>query len=357
MKRFKHLFEVIVDYENLWQAYKNAAKGKRFRREVLAFTRNLEENLITIQNELIYKIYEVGRYREFHIFEPKKRLIMALPFRDRVVQWAVYRVIEPLLNRQFIQDSYACRKGKGVQVAADRLQYWTQKLTRGYERPYYLKLDISKYFYRIDHDVLLSILHHRFEDLNLMWLLEKIIRSEHTKFGVPLGDHGFEQERIDGMGMPIGNLTSQLFANLYLNELDQYVKHELHMHHYIRYMDDIIILHPDKLVLRDALEEIDLFLRFELRLQMNNKTTIRPLSTGIEFVGYRIWPTHRKLKKKTVKKMKKRLKYLRKTYAKGKVSLDDTRSTIMSYLGYMKHANCYRLKNKVLQDFVLTKGS
>ncbi|WP_100523430.1 RNA-directed DNA polymerase [Mycobacteroides abscessus] len=355
MKRFKHLFERIIDYENLYLAYKQAAKGKRFRNEVLAFTKNLEENLITIQNELIYKTYEVGRYREFHIFEPKKRLIMALPFRDRVVQWAIYRVIEPLINRQFIADSFACRKGKGVQSAADRLQYWVRKMSRSHDKPYCLKLDIAKYFYRIDHDILLSLLHHKLHDPDLMWLLEKIIRSEHTKFGVPLGDHDFEKDRVEGMGMPIGNLTSQLFANLYLNELDQFVKHELHMHHYIRYMDDVVILHPDKKVLHTILEEIDLFLRFELKLQLNNKTSIRPIFQGIEFVGYRIWPTHRKLKKKTVKKMKSRLRFLRKAYQRGEVSLDDTRSTIASYLGYMKHANCYRLKKKVLREFVLVR--
>ncbi|WJQ15787.1 reverse transcriptase/maturase family protein [Geobacillus stearothermophilus] len=317
---------------------------------------NVEENLIQIQNELIYKTYKVGRYREFYVYEPKKRLIMALPFRDRVVQWAIYQVIEPLFDRQFIKDSYACRKGKGVQAAADRLQYWMRKLDRSCENPYYLKLDISKYFYRIDHDVLISILRRKIKDEDLMWLLETIIHSEDTKFGVPLGDHDFEQERIDGVGMPIGNLTSQLFANLYLNELDQYAKHELHAHYYIRYMDDVVILHPDKRELWKMLEEIDIFLRSELRLQLNNKTAIRPIRQGIEFVGYRIWPTHRKLKKKTAKKMKRRLRYLKRAYARGEVDADDIRSTLMSYLGLMKHANCHRLRQKILRGLTLKRG-
>lgn len=355
MKRYSSLFEKIFDFENLWIAYKNAAKGKRFRGEVLAFTKNLEENLIIIQNELIYKTYEVGRYREFHIHEPKKRLIMALPFKDRVIQWAIYQVVEPLLNKQFIYDSYACRKGKGTQAASDRLQYWVRKMSRAHHQAYCLKMDISKYFYRIDHNALLSILHRKLNDPDLMWLLEKIVRSEDTRFGVPLGDHDFEKERIEGMGMPIGNLTSQLFANLYLNELDQYAKHQLRLRNYIRYMDDIAILHPDKKFLHGVLEEIDLFLRLDLRLQLNNKTSIRPLSQGIEFVGYRVWSTHRKLKKKTVKKMKSRLRYLRKAYTRGEADLDDTRATIASYWGYMKHANCFNLKKKVLGDFVLTR--
>ncbi|MGG3958432.1 reverse transcriptase domain-containing protein [Bhargavaea massiliensis] len=356
MKRLGNLYEQIIDYENLWKAYLNARKNKRFRGDVLEFTHNVEENLIQLQNELIHKTYKVGRYREFYVYEPKKRLIMALPFRDRVVQWAIYRVIEPLFDRQFIKDSYACRKGKGVQAAADRLQYWMRKLDRSYENPYYLKLDISKYFYRIDHDVLISILRRKIKDEDLMWLLETIIHSEDTKFGVPLGDHNLEQERIDGLGMPIGNLTSQLFANLYLNELDQYAKHELHLRCFIRYMDDIIVLHESKQELQKILEEIDIFLRSELRLQLNNKTSIRPISTGIEFVGYRIWPTHRKLKKKTAKKMKRRLRYLKKAYARGEVSADEVRSTLMSYLGYMKHADCYKLKKKILRDLVLVRS-
>lgn len=356
MKRLGNLYAQIIDYENLWNAYLNARKNKRFRGDVLEFTHNVEENLIQIQNELIHKTYKVGRYREFYVYEPKKRLIMALPFRDRVVQWAIYQVIEPLFDRQFIKDSYACRKGKGVQAAADRLQYWMRKLDRSYENPYYLKLDISKYFYRIDHDVLISILRRKIKDEDLMWLLETIIHSEDTKFGVPLGDHDFEQERIDGVGMPIGNLTSQLFANLYLNELDQYAKHELHARYYIRYVDDVVILHPDKRELWKMLEEIDIFLRSELRLQLNNKTAIRPIRQGIEFVGYRIWSTHRKLKKKTAKRMKRRLKYLKSAYARGEVSADEVRSTLMSYLGYMKHADCHRLRQKVLKNFVLKRG-
>ncbi|MED3732568.1 reverse transcriptase domain-containing protein [Geobacillus stearothermophilus] len=356
MKRLGHLYERIVDYENLYNAYLNARKNKRFRGDVLEFSHNLEENLIQIQNELIYKTYKVGRYREFYVYDPKKRLVMALPFKDRVVQWAIYRVLEPVFDRQFIYDSYACRKGKGVQKAADRLQYWLRKLDRGRKNPYYLKLDISKYFYRIDHDVLMGILRRKVKDQDVLWLLEKIVRSEDTKFGIPLGDHDFEQERIDGVGMPIGNLTSQLFANLYLNELDQYAKHELHLHYYIRYMDDVIVLHESKQELRKVLEEIDIFLRSELRLQLNNKTAIRPIRQGIEFVGYRIWPTHRKLKKKTAKKMKRRLRYLKKAYARGEVSADEVRATLMSYLGLMKHADCHRLKQKILRDFTLKRS-
>jgi len=172
-----------------------------------------------------------------------------------------------------------------------------RKHERSHQKPYYLKLDISKYFYRIDHDVLMNILRNKIKDRDLLDLLEVIIRSEETKFGVPLGDHHFENERIEGMGMPIGNLTSQLFANLYLNELDQFVKQEMKLQHYIRYMDDVVVLHHDKDELHRILEEIEMYLNYDLKLQINNKTAIRPISTGIEFVGYRLWTTHQKLKR------------------------------------------------------------
>lgn len=357
MKRVGQLFERIVDYENLFEAYLNARKGKRFRGEVLDFTNTVEEELIQLQNELIYETYKVGRYREFYVHHPKKRLIMALPFRDRVVQWAIYQVIEPYFERQFIKDSYACRKEKGVHKAAERVQYWLRKMDRQKGRTYYLQMDISKYFYRIDHEILLSIINRTIKDKRVMRLLEKIIKSEDTKFGIPLGDHFYEQERLDGIGMPIGNLTSQLFANVYLNELDQYAKHEMKIKYYIRYMDDIVILSKDKKELREILFETDIFLQSELNLQLNNKTKIDNINHGVEFVGRRIWPTHMKLKKETVKNMKKRLRYIQKQFALGEVGTDEVRAVLSSYLGLMKHTDSYNLKRKILRDFVLTRNA
>lgn len=355
MKRLDNLYEKIIDYENLWNAYLEARKGKRFRGEILEFTHNVEEELITLQNELIHKTYRVGKYREFYIHEPKKRLIMSLPFRDRVVQWAVYRVLEPTLNEQMIVDSFACRKGKGVQKAAERLQYWLHQMDRRDKNAYYLKLDISKYYYRIDHDILIRILKRKIKCSDTLELLERLVRSEDMNFGIPLGDHGFEKERLSGMGMPIGNLSSQLFANLYLNEMDQYAKHEMKLPYYIRYMDDIIVLDRSKKELHRILIEIEGYLNFELKLQLNNKTAIRPIKTGIEFVGFRFWPTHRRMTKIFVRKMKKRLKYVRKAYAREEVTSDQARSTIMSYLGFMQHADCFRLRRKTTKEFVLKK--
>lgn len=359
MKKIRNIYEKIYDFENLYQAYLKARKCKRYRQDVLEFSANLEENLIQIQNELIYKTYKVGRYREFFVYEPKKRLIMALPFKDRVVQWAIYRQLNPIFDKQFIYDSYACRAGKGTHKAADRLQYWLRQVSRKPGKYYYLKLDITKYFYRINHQILMGIIQSKIDDPDLIWLLNTIINSEDTKFGLPLDVDPGEctaEDRLADVGMPIGNLTSQMFANLYLNELDQYAKHQLRLHYYIRYMDDIIILHHDKKYLHAVKDDIENFLNNNLALQLNGKTAIRPINCGIEFVGYRIWPTHRKLKKKTALKMKHRLKYLQKAYSRGEIGFDKLNASVQSYLGLLKHCNSYRLRNKLFDDLVFVRG-
>ncbi len=346
----KNIFPAIYDFENLYESWEAARKGKRYRREVLRFTYDLEANLIDIQNHLIYGTYTVGKYRPFWVYEPKKRLVMALPFRDRVVQWAIYRQLFPLLDKQFIKDSYACRPGKGTHAAADRLQYWLRQTDRKEQRYYYLKLDISKYFYRVDHAVLIALLEKKISDKRLVNLLCTIINSEDTRFGLPAGvDPGAisPEEWLWDVGMPIGNLTSQLMANVYLNELDQFAKHNLRLRYYVRYMDDIIILHPDKKYLATVKEVIEQFLNEKLRLQLNNKTAIRPCSMGIDFVGFRIWATHRKLKKKTAKKIKWRLKYLFEAYKRGDISTETLERSIASYKGILKHCNSYGLRQEL----------
>ena len=355
IRRHTDLYPQIYDFENLFTAYRQARLSKRYRREVLEFTRNLEENLITIQNELMWRTYQVGRYREFFVHEPKKRLIMALPFRDRVVQWAIYRVLNPILERRYIMDSYACRVGYGTHRAADRLQCWLRYLARRHPRMYALKLDISKYFYRVDHDILLKILGRIIKDRDLMWLLETIVRAEGAKFGLVLGDHFFERGRIEDIGMPIGNLTSQMIANLYLNELDQYAKHTLKARHYIRYMDDAVILHPDKRYLWTLKDEIQGFVETQLRLVLNNKTTVQATNQGVDFCGYRIWPTHRLLRKIAAKKMRRRLRYLQRAYARGEVSLETTHASVQSYMGLLKHCDSYNLRQKLFGNLVFVR--
>jgi retron-type reverse transcriptase len=223
---------------------------------------------------------------------------------------------------------------------------------------YYLKLDISKYFYRVDHRTLMDILRRKIDDEDLLWLLGTIINCEHTAFGLPLGlspDECDKAERLMEVGMPIGNLTSQMFANIYLNELDQFAKHELRLRYYIRYMDDVIILHQDKKYLHEVKDRIEVFLNEELRLHLNNKTAIRKVKSGIEFVGFRIFPTHRKYKKKSLRKLMSRLKYVAKEYAAGRMSLEKVNATVQSYYGAMQHFNSYGLRRKLSQTVVFKR--
>ena len=350
MKKIRGIFPKIYDFENLFCAYKAAIKCKRYRQDVMEYTDRLEDNLIILQNELIWGQYSVGRYNIFYVYEPKKRLIMSLLFKDRVAQHAIYRQVNPIFEKKFIYDSYACRVGKGTHKAIDRLQYWLKQTDRKPQKYYYLKLDVSKYFYRIDHDILKKILAKMIDDPPLLDLLAKIIDCEDTKFGLPLGadigDVAFDR-MLDNVGLPIGNLTSQMFANLYLNELDQFCKHKLRLHFYIRYMDDIIILHEDKKYLEKVKQEIAVFLGKKLNLQLNKKTCIRPTSMGIEFVGFRVWATHRKLRKKTAKKLKKRLQYMFHAYTIGEIDKDTLDRSVASYRGILKHFDSYGLRKSL----------
>jgi len=347
MKPKKGLWEQIVNFENLYTAYRSAAKGKRFRNEVLAFSSCLEDNLFDLRDDLLNGTYKVGGYREFYVYEPKKRLVMALPFRDRVAQWAIYRIINPVFTAGYIEDSFACIDGRGIHAAAKRIQYFTQLVARENNGGgYCLKMDVSKYFYRINHDVLMDILRRRFGDRELLALLERIIRSD-VLFGLPAGKSPGEAERIDGVGMPIGNLTSQMFANLYLNEVDQFIKRELRAHCYVRYMDDMVILAGDKKLLHEYLRKIETFLNERLKLDINDKTVIRPLTLGVEFCGFKVWNSHIKMRKPTAMKMRKGLKKIQKDYARGAISLTDVQKSLASYHGMLKHCDNYRLSRVI----------
>jgi len=345
------VFDSICDFEELYAAYRDARKQKRYRRDVMEYAEQLEANLITTQNELIWGTYEVGPYRPFYVTIPKLRLVMALQFRDRVVQHALYRRMNPFYDKLFIEDSYACRIGKGSHKAADRLQYWMRQVSRKPGAPwYYLKLDISKYFYRVNHRTLLDILKTRIADERLLRLLDTIINSEDTAFGLPAGmgpEECPEELWLTDVGMPIGNLTSQLFANIYLNEMDQYAKHQMRIHYYIRYMDDIIILHQDKAELANFRDEIADFLRDNLQLDLNKKTAIRPVELGVDFVGYRIYATHRKLKKSTAYRIMRRTKTLSMQLAAGEISREEFDRVIASYRGVLSHCNSHGLRQRL----------
>lgn len=350
-KRVSNIYLPNCDYSNVYHAYRKAAKGKRYRSDVLHFTNNLEGNLLSLLEDLQNHTYTVGDYREFYVYEPKKRLIMALPFRDRVAQWWVYSILYPIFDATFIEDSYACRKGKGQKAAADRLQDMLKQTEVLGGRWYYLKLDIAKYFYRIYHDKLLEIIRRKIKDPDMLDILEKIIRGDGSNcFGLSICDNVEDAERLYDRGMPIGNLTSQLLANVYLNELDQFCKKVLGAKFYIRYMDDVIILSKSKAELHEMKARIEAFLEKELQLNLNKKTCIRPVSMGIQFVGLHIWSTHRTVRKSTSLRIKRRLKVAAKRYKAGKITYEKYNSTLQSYLGMTKHNDCYRFKLQLLED-------
>ena len=349
-KRVGNLYKPNRTYEKLYYAYRNAAKGKRYRGDVLQYTDNLESNLLTLLEELKTHSYKVGAYREFYVYEPKKRLIMALPFRDRVVQWWIYDQLYPIFDKTFIEDSFACRRGKGQKAAADRLQYFLQQTEVLGGKWYYLKLDIAKYFYRVNHDILLSIVERKIKDKDMLRILRTIIDDSETDFGLTICKNVEDAERVKGIGMPIGNLTSQLLANVYLNELYHFCKQTLGLDFYIRYMDDVIILGKSKEQLREVLGRIEQFLQDHLQLELNNKTAIRPVTMGVQFVGLTVWSTHRTVRKSTSLRIKRRLKHKAKELKAGKITQEQYNSTLQSYLGLMKYNDCYRFKMALLEE-------
>lgn len=291
MKRAGRLWSDICTFENALEAYQKARSGKRYRYEVIEFEQNREENLLGIVDDMINMTYVPGAYKVFRIYEPKERVIMALPFRDRVVQHMICNYIEPVYEKRFYNHSYACRVDKGVHDASETLQRWLYNLevVEG-RRVYALKCDIHHYFQSVDHFTLKEENTSYFKDKNLLITLDQIV------------DHnGIFPE---GKGIPVGNLTSQLFANVYLNVLDEYIKQELHCKYYIRYMDDFIVLSDDIKYLRRIWKEIETFLNYRLKLQMNPKTTIVSAKNGIDFVGYRHFNSTKKVRKGAMRRMR-----------------------------------------------------
>ncbi|MBD3341362.1 MAG: RNA-dependent DNA polymerase, partial [Candidatus Lokiarchaeota archaeon] len=343
MKTLKNLYPEITEYKNLYLAFKNAAKGKRWKPYVEQFKINLERELFQLQDELRSKTYQPGHYYNFYITEPKRRLVSAAPFRDRVVHHAICNIIEPVYDKIFIYDSYACRKEKGQHKAADRFT----KFCRA--NKYVYKCDIQKYFPSIDHEILFSILKRKIKDHELLWLLKCIIQSgkdilkdEYIVHWYPGDDLLSPVER--NRGLPIGNLTSQFLANVYLNELDYFVKFMLRCHYYIRYMDDFVIFSNSKTELRKIREEIINYLA-TLRLSVHpKKDNIFPVTQGTDFMGYRIFQTHRRLRKSNIKIFIKRMKIFQEKYKAGTINFQSINQSVQSWIGHACHADTWYLR-------------
>lgn len=358
--KIKGVFDQIFSMENLYGALEDASIGRRYNRDVMYFNLNAWECLNEIRESIYNGTYRIDKYYIFYVYEPKKRMIMSIKFKHRIVQWAIYRVINPMLIKGYIRDTYGCITGRGPLMAAQRLQYWLREASKDKSIEwYFLKLDISKYFYRISHKVLKRALEKKIKDKRLMELLEKIIDCEHTPFGLPPGCSPGEvplEERLYDVGMPIGNLMSQVFANVYLDILDQYCKRTLRIRYYIRYMDDVIIL-GNKEKLRTWKRLIAEFLEAELALHLNDKTCIRPISQGIEFVGYRIWADKLTLRKKTTLHMKRVLKHRVKQYSVGDITMQQAFDTLACYIGMLEHCDSRILIESMVSSYVLTRNA
>lgn len=359
LEKLQHLKDRICSLENLYAAYFEAIKDKRYRDEIVRYTLDLDRNIFELREELLAETYMVGPYREFYVRYPKPRLVMALGFRDRIVQWAIYRQLNPYVDKRFIQHSYGCRKGKGTLAAAECLMNWLRLVNRMDDADEWglIKGDVSKFFYRVDHWITLDVYADYTDDPWFLRLIGKIINNPDVPFGLPIGmraDDCPRELRIFEVGMPIGNLTSQETANLYLNRLDQYVKHVLRQHLYVRYMDDFIILCRRKDA-QTILDSIETFLREELRLELSPKSRILPARKGCEFVGYVVTPHGLRLRKKTTKHIKSSLKHIEELYALGLVDLDKALQTVKSYHGMTKHCNGYNLRRWIADNITFQR--
>lgn len=370
--KHKNLYEYICLDTNIYNAYLNARKNKRYRNDVMNYTDNLERNLSELKEKLVNEQITYPRYKRFIIYDPKYRVILSQDFKDTVEDWAFYQVINPLLIKGYIEHSYACIPTRGQIGAVLKLHEWLRYVNRyRYRREkeglpvrdedkwYYLKLDFSKYFYRIDHEIMKKRIDKKITDKKVRkWLYSKV-DNPFEKFGLPAGmkpeDVPYD-EWLSDKGMPIGTLISQMLANLYNDPLDQYCKRELQIRYYIRYQDDIIILSNSKKQLHEWHRKIEKFANEEMQMDLNDKTCIRPISLGVDFCGYRNYPTHIKIRKSTTKRMKRRLKKLMKDYNDGLIGIEQARSVVDSYFGLLKHCNSYALKNKIFGDFYNNQG-
>jgi RNA-directed DNA polymerase len=352
MKRHKHLFEAVSSFENLLAASRKARLGKRFKGPVAAFEYALEPELLGLQAELLSGAYRPGTYRSFWITDPKPRLISAAPYRDRVVHHALCRVIEPVFERTFIHDSYACRQGKGTHSAIERFQSFARR------SPYVLKCDIAKYFPSIDHEILYEAIARKIGCRRTLDLIRRIIdnsnEQEPSVHYFP-GDNlftPFERRR----GIPIGNLTSQFFANIYLNGFDHFVKQGLRCRGYVRYVDDFALFGDSKAALWDAAREVEAFLA-GCRLRLHpRKCHVRRTADGAEFLGFRVFPTRRVPLKQKSRQYLRRLRKLSKEYADGQVSVEKVRQSVVSWIGHVSFGASAGLRASVLSQVCFTKG-
>lgn len=343
-KKINNCFDDKLTFEKLMQAHYRAKKHKTYKPEIIKYELNLENNIINLLNSIKNKTYSLGKYHTFKIFEPKERMIKALPYKDRIVhQWYIEEFIKPYIVPRFIDSSFACIDNKGTHMAVEKVQKNLQIFKRNYGDFWILKCDIKKFFYSINPDILFNILKRYINDKKLLEFTKLLIFDN--------------RESDEKVGIPIGNYTSQYFANIYLNELDQYLKRELKVSSLVRYMDDFIILAKTKSECILLKKQISSFLSKKLELELNQKSKYYPSKMGVNFCGYRIFPTHRLLRLDSKKKIKRKVRIWNKQYHNNCLDIDHALQSINSWLGHTSHSNSHNLEKKILGscDFLYTE--
>jgi retron-type reverse transcriptase len=340
MKTYKHLFEELCRWQNIILAWRKARKGKTKKNYVIEFESDLRNNLLSVKHELENQTYKPLPLKRFIVRDPKTRVIHSSAFRDRIVYHAIVNVIEPIFEKVFIYDSCASRIGKGNLFALKRFDEFKRKVSKNGEikgwfndnqvKGYCLKADIKHYFQEVNHETLLKIIRKKIADERVMSIILKILDN-------------FEGN--NGKGMPLGNLTSQFFANVYLNELDYFVKHKLKAEYYIRYVDDFVILHNSKKQLEDWKKQIEVFLRENLKIELHpQKSKIVSLSQGVDFVGFRNFYYFRLLRKRNINNMKKKIEI----FKQGLMKEDKFLESFQGWSAYAKWANTFKLRRRML---------
>lgn len=348
------MFNDLVSWSNLYLAWRKASKGKRGKATVALFEYRLEDNLLQLQHELTRNRYQPGNYASFIIHEPKRRLISAAPFRDRVVHHAVCNLIEPIFERTFIYDSYANRVGKGTHRALNRCQQFARRY------PYVLQCDVRQFFPSLDHAILREILWKKVTDSQTRWLINHILAS-----GADILKDEYEMVWFYGddllsvhrpRGLPIGNLTSQFWANCYLNPFDHFVKRELGCHAYIRFVDDFLLFGDNKAQLWVWLDAIKRRLS-KYRLTIHPAAQPRKVTKGIPFLGFRVFPNRRRLKRRKGVHFQRRFKALIESYADGDISLDQLTASVQGWVNHTRFGNTIGLRKSVLSKQIVPAPS
>ena len=353
----RNVYYEITSFHTLMVADTHVSKGKRENTERLRFYDNREGNLEEISTLLRAGKVPKVEYHSFYVYVPKVRKVIFIDYWSKVVQRAIYDVLNPKICRTFIEHTYACVKGRGQLAAMEQLYTWMRETRTSGTEWYYYKFDVAKFFYRIDHEILMDICRKKIDDPRTVDLLGYYINNDAVPFGMPLDANQLtitEEQMLYDLGIPIGGGLSHMLGNMYLDPLDQFCKRVLGIKRYIRYMDDIIILDNDKECLKEYGRRMTQFLEERLHLNFNNKTALRPVRVGCEFVGFVIYNDHVILRKSTTLRMKRTLRKTRQDYHDNLITFKEANATMQSYLAMLSHVDCKKFKEKLLDEFVLT---